>query len=339
MRFYLIFIFVWISYNGFCQDNVFPQFGKTGIGTIEPKEALHVNGNLIVDSIISSRGFIGIGDVKFPELEFGNPDSLEFILGLKDGLVKQFPLQSLIGSKAPFGGGAGCFESKIGVDGVGIQARIPPVWESSTSGNVGLLFTGSECPTNVGIGLGNPRVELEVLGDQLVSGSLTLGGEELIEDNSTLLKVKSDEVNRSVFSGWQDHFNGVNVFGNGRVNLVFKDYTNTVDRIFSIVEENNSPIFVVADDGITYVRELFVLQPNEFPDYVFSDNYELESIKKLKKYISENKKLPGMPSANEVSENGQNISEIQRVLVEKVEELYLHIIELTERIEKCENSN
>ena len=48
--------------------------------------------------------------------------------------------------------------------------------------------------------------------------------------------------------------------------------------------------------------------------------YQIES--HIKKYGQ----LPGMPSAKEVEKNGADLEEINRLLVEKVEELTLHLI-------------
>ena len=43
-----------------------------------------------------------------------------------------------------------------------------------------------------------------------------------------------------------------------------------------------------------------------------------------------------MPTAGEVKENGADIGEINRLLVEKVEELTLYILELEERVVEVE---
>jgi hypothetical protein len=63
------------------------------------------------------------------------------------------------------------------------------------------------------------------------------------------------------------------------------------------------------------------------------------SLSELKKYIQNNNRLPGMPSAQEVKENGMNVNEVNRKLVEKVEELTLYILELNKRIESLEEKS
>ncbi len=62
------------------------------------------------------------------------------------------------------------------------------------------------------------------------------------------------------------------------------------------------------------------------PDYVFDKDYTLTSLAAIEKYILENKHLPGIPSAMEMETNGINLSEMNMKLLEKVEELTLHLI-------------
>ncbi|MFN8154575.1 MAG: hypothetical protein U0Y08_09815 [Bacteroidia bacterium] len=75
---------------------------------------------------------------------------------------------------------------------------------------------------------------------------------------------------------------------------------------------------------------------NPWPDYVFSDEYHLMPLKELKEYIKANKHLPGVPSAAEMQSSGVNVYEQLAKAYEKIEELYLHLIEMEERIQKME---
>jgi hypothetical protein len=65
-----------------------------------------------------------------------------------------------------------------------------------------------------------------------------------------------------------------------------------------------------------------------WPDYVFSDTHKRLSIIELDKYISQNAHLPGVPIAADVEKFGLDLGEGQRILMEKIEELALYIIEL-----------
>lgn len=77
------------------------------------------------------------------------------------------------------------------------------------------------------------------------------------------------------------------------------------------------------------------LQGN-WPDYVFDSTYKLEELKAIERFIKMNKHLPGIPSAKEVSANGLDIGEMNGKLLQKIEELTLHIIEQSKRIERLE---
>ena len=98
---------------------------------------------------------------------------------------------------------------------------------------------------------------------------------------------------------------------------------------------NNEDVFRVMGDGTTYATKVIV-QETPFPDYVFESTYKLMPLNELEKYIKENKHLPNMPTAKEVEKNGADIAEINRLLVEKIEELTLYILEQDKRIKKLE---
>ncbi len=68
-------------------------------------------------------------------------------------------------------------------------------------------------------------------------------------------------------------------------------------------------------------------------DYVFHEDYELKSLSEVSSYIEENHHLPGIPTAEEVAENGIKLGEMNAKLLEKIEELTLYLIEQNEKIE------
>ena len=64
-----------------------------------------------------------------------------------------------------------------------------------------------------------------------------------------------------------------------------------------------------------------------WPDYVFASDYKLISLDSLSTYIDANCHLPNVPSAQEVEENGIMAGEMNGLLLKKVEELTLYMIE------------
>ncbi|WP_437921166.1 hypothetical protein [Sphingobacterium sp. LRF_L2] len=73
-----------------------------------------------------------------------------------------------------------------------------------------------------------------------------------------------------------------------------------------------------------------------WPDYVFEENYKLPSLKDTEVFIKENKHLPNIPSAKEVSENGVALGETNALLLQKIEELTLHLIEKDKEIKELQ---
>lgn len=64
-----------------------------------------------------------------------------------------------------------------------------------------------------------------------------------------------------------------------------------------------------------------------WPDYVFSRDYQLPSLQQTEKHIKDKGHLPGIPSAAEVKANGIDVGEMNAKLLQKIEELTLHLIE------------
>lgn len=75
---------------------------------------------------------------------------------------------------------------------------------------------------------------------------------------------------------------------------------------------------------------------SDWPDYVFADGYQLLSLEETAKFIKQNKHLPGVPKAADVEENGLSLGEMNRILMQKVEELTVHLIDKDKRIEALE---
>lgn len=103
-----------------------------------------------------------------------------------------------------------------------------------------------------------------------------------------------------------------------------------------IIENNERRLLQLNNDGQFRTREVFVDSYTPWPDYVFESNYSLPKLADIKNYILINKHLPNVPTAKEISEDGINLGEMNRILLEKVEELTLYLIEQQERIEKLE---
>jgi len=63
-------------------------------------------------------------------------------------------------------------------------------------------------------------------------------------------------------------------------------------------------------------------------------NYNLMPLKELEQYIIQNKHLPNVPTQNEISKDGIDVYEMNAILLKKVEELTLYVIEQQKQIDQ-----
>jgi hypothetical protein len=106
-----------------------------------------------------------------------------------------------------------------------------------------------------------------------------------------------------------------------------------------------NPTEKLSVNGKIRAREVIV-ETAGWSDYVFADDYKLQSLADVEAQIKTNKHLPGVPSAQEVAEKGVSLGDMQAVLLAKIEELTLHQIAQekrmntqAERIEHLEQEN
>lgn len=126
-------------------------------------------------------------------------------------------------------------------------------------------------------------------------------------------------------TNWRD---ALSMKTNGAITLNGKVGINT---------ENTTNGFALAVDGGIISTEVYVMRVENWPDYVFNKDYELMSLSDLKLFIETHHHLPNLPSEEEIQENGYEISEMQSLLLQKIEELTLHILQQEERISQLEN--
>lgn len=84
--------------------------------------------------------------------------------------------------------------------------------------------------------------------------------------------------------------------------------------------------YKLAVQGNVHAQEV-VVDINNWPDYVFKKDYTLTPLADLKAYINQNQHLPEIPSEKEITEQGLNLGEMNKLLIKKIEELTLYLIE------------
>jgi hypothetical protein len=119
-----------------------------------------------------------------------------------------------------------------------------------------------------------------------------------------------------------------------------QDVTPVINTIYA--SQNNGNVGIgtsfpdakLAVKGTIHANEVKVdLLGAVAPDYVFEKTYALSTLEEVKSYIDQNKHLPEIPSAKEMEANGVNLGEMDMLLLKKIEELTLYVIDLKKRDE------
>ena len=95
----------------------------------------------------------------------------------------------------------------------------------------------------------------------------------------------------------------------------------------------------LAVDGNIVAEEIQIQLSDTWPDYVFEEDYDLKPLSEVEAFVKANKHLPDVPSASEVVSEGQRLGEINAILLKKVEELTLYVIQLNNEINKLKVKN
>ena len=133
-----------------------------------------------------------------------------------------------------------------------------------------------------------------------------------------------------------------NASGGNYVYMAFADFDYDHSGIFAVDGKIGVGVMNPANElevkgTIMSQKVIVTTDPQEWPDYVFHKDYRLRSLKELNSYIQTNKHLPGIPTAEQLSETGLSVSDILKLQMEKIEELTLYIIEQDRRIRELED--
>lgn len=70
---------------------------------------------------------------------------------------------------------------------------------------------------------------------------------------------------------------------------------------------------------------------DNWPDFVFANDYDLKKLSEVEAYIKKNGHLPGVPSAEQVEGEGFYLENMDATLLQKIEELMLYMIKQEKR--------
>lgn len=180
---------------------------------------------------------------------------------------------------------------------------------------------------NIGIGEINPSGRLHVKGPDLWLKLQDSNADSYATTNAGIQFNNSYATVGQIFQTGED----LVMESKGAVsNLLFK--TQAVERL-RIDKSGNVGIGTtstgthrLAVEGSIGARKVKV-EASGWSDFVFENDYRLRPLKEVEKFISVNKHLPEIPSAEEVKQNGIDLGQMDAKLLQKIEELTLYLIE------------
>lgn len=172
---------------------------------------------------------------------------------------------------------------------------------------------------NVGIGTANPATKLEVRGAVRVGNpDVQAGG--VVGGTGSFLRIGQLKESGNVSSVIDAFQNG----GDSYSNLLLQSTNGSV--AIGTVDVPTGYKLAVAGDVIA--ERIVVKLQSAWPDYVFNTGYPLKPLVDVESYLKEHKHLPDVPSEQEVKEKGVDVTQMNAVLLKKIEELTLYMIDL-----------
>ncbi|PXX95170.1 hypothetical protein DF185_22590 [Marinifilum breve] len=285
------------------------QNGYVGIGVENPFQKLQVEGNVLMDVYNN----IGNEGGLFFRKEFSQTGKYNL---------------SILAYDHCNGGGSPDGLTISGFDGVSFSTG-----SNDRNERMRIAYNG-----NIGIGTTDPIEKIHVKGNLLLDAYNCDGVENGIFFRKDFSK--SGKYNLSILT--YDHCNGGaspdGLTISGCDGISFSTGSNDRNERMRIAQNGNvgigttTPVFLLDVAGTMRAEEVKV--EARTADFVFQDDYQLKDLSEVEEFITTNKHLPDIPSAKQMEENGVGLAEMNKLLLQKVEELTLYVIDLKKTNEK-----
>ena len=206
---------------------------------------------------------------------------------------------------------------------------------------------------NLGINITAPVAQLDVNGSFVTGGSQGNGNIETTGKNADISYLKNTGrlligFNRTSGEGETDFISNRGKLGS-LGGFAFYDYNNsnaqtelmrirsTGQVLIGVSNFGTSQAYVSGTNMLSVAGgieadQVTVKLQTAWPDYVFKPDYKLQPLSQVKAYIDQNRHLPDMPSEADIAKNGQNLGEMNKLLLTKVEELTLYMMDANKKL-------
>lgn len=184
---------------------------------------------------------------------------------------------------------------------------------------------------NFGIGTATPSYKLHVKNELLTSGTAV----RVDAINGHIRLFETDGINPdNNYTQIERNGNAFHIYQYNHATTSFTPVL-TADMSGNVsIGVTNSSGYKFAVKGNMIAEQVVVKLYGTWPDFVFNKKHDLMKLSDVEKYINENSHLPNVPSEKEIVEGGIDLGKMDAVLLQKIEELTLYIIELKKENEQ-----
>ncbi|WP_113614389.1 hypothetical protein [Chitinophaga flava] len=273
--------------------------GNVGIGTSSPTERLTIAGGSTPGLLFTSGPGFTYGIIKFGTIDHY----------IKSGVVGGMELYDnssirLMASKT----------LSFSTDNFRDTSQSKELMTILNNGNIGIGTTKPGAPLSFASYVG---AKILLYGDSALNFGLGI--------QNYLLQIYTSGKNSDIAFGYGSSAaftETMRIKGNGNVGIGTKDPGD----------------YKLAVEGKIGAREVEV-KSGPWPDFVFDKKYTLRTLQEVEDFISTNKHLPEIPSEETVKKEGINLGNMNALLLQKIEELTLYVIDQDKRIKAVEKEN